>query len=339
MFCRGSNKVVTGSTTRRHKAGGFGSVDLDNGRHDKWVGLLEGSSVSKMWACGGGKKEDGSGEEGRAVPRATNVGDIAVSPSPWGAFVGRSSARSVYDGGKKRPSSAPRRRSTAGKFAKDGFGLCGDRVRARPRSAHAASASRDINDKGASAESYKGYSGGSRGGDGGGGDKRENGSTTTAEGGDVVTRLGERRSSRGVRLTQAHDERAPIAEDIACGIAPPRQAGVPGMSKDACNACNQESLTREAGLVVVARQLHPSTIVHPSTKVCGKLSVGAAFGGSGSRNIASASGSRSPTFYLPFAGKTPADIRPEPARSPEARSSHTSVGCLTDDRSLTTRRN
>lgn len=97
----------------------IGSVKSKRERaQDKWVGLLEYDSSSAVMS---GVHNSGGG------------GALAISPSPWGAFAGgpaRATTISTAAGrSKQRPRSAPRPSFS---------GECGDRARARPRSAYAA---------------------------------------------------------------------------------------------------------------------------------------------------------------------------------------------------------
>jgi len=125
VVCRGSRRVFTGSAARdkkqRHQGGGL------HGRDPTWLGLLEGSP-------GGG----GCGGE--------SLLDLAINPSPWGAFVGGPPTTAIKtSSNQKRPSSAPRPLSMAGtpeQSLPSGFEAGGSRAQARPRSAHAASPSR-----------------------------------------------------------------------------------------------------------------------------------------------------------------------------------------------------
>ncbi|CAM9171361.1 unnamed protein product, partial [Hapterophycus canaliculatus] len=263
VVCRGRHKVVTGSAARRRKAGGLGGENPYDGRRDRWVGSLEGSSISKLWTCGR-KNGDDSGKERGAVVCDTSLVDFAISPSPWGALVCGPLTRAGGGDGKQRPSSAPRRRSTTGKSPTDGFGLCGDRVRARPRSAHAVPSSRDIDDEAVSAKSRKGGSdrGGGSGGDCGGYDTGQKDtkqfSASAAE--EIIFALQTvgRQSSRGVWPAQAHEK-----------VMPPMEGNAYGLARTYEDNYQQEPVGREAELIVVARQLQPNTIVSPSKKVWG----------------------------------------------------------------------
>ncbi|CAM9286376.1 unnamed protein product [Ectocarpus fasciculatus] len=284
VVCRASHRVIKGSAARRQRGegliGGRVGGGGNDGRRDKWVGLLEGSSEA-LWTCGrgGGGGEDDHDDTDTDDARFL---DLAINPSPWGAFVGgppgmeNTPAASGGGGGgggggqrqlsKKRPSSAPRQPPTAtappAGRSEEGDG----RTRTRPRSAHAASPSREHV---AGTFVTTAYGGGGSG-------ERENeeyrASPRATPGGEAEKLNSARRGSRGgLSVSAAVDGATGRITEGTGGVAAPRQAGGAifaggGGGGGGGGGCHPAGVVPDAELVVVARQLQPRAAFSPANK-------------------------------------------------------------------------
>ena len=267
VVCRGTRRAAKGSVAR-HQQGqqpGRRSTDPDEQRRQDegfvrrsgaGSGLLEGAGEG-LWACGGWN--EGSG--GDAVGDRSQLG-LAINPSPWGVFVGGppEKKKTTLVRNRKRPSSAPRRppRTT---IPAPGLEVGRGRVRARPRSAHAASPSRN-----GTSEVFvtTGYGCDREGG---------SGAREAQAGAESATQNPARRSSRGGRPVSAVD-RVELGEGTAgMDAGRPRQADGARLSK---SRCQQRAAAPGADLVVVARQVQvraPNDTFSPSEKRRARRSV------------------------------------------------------------------
>ncbi|CBJ30542.1 hypothetical protein Esi_0199_0032 [Ectocarpus siliculosus] len=276
VVCRSSQRVIKGSAARRQKAEGpiSGRVSGgggNDGRRDKWVGLLEGPSEA-LWTCGrgggGGENEDDDTDDGARFL------DLAINPSPWGAFVGgppgmeKTPAVRGGSGGsvqrqlsKKRPSSAPRQPPTATAPPTERSEEGGGRTRTRPRSAHAASPSRQ---NAAGTFVTAAYGGG-----GGGGRENEENCISLGETPHEETEKSNsaRRGSRGgLSVPAGVDGTAGGTAQGTGGVAVPTQGGKEIFAGGGGGGCHPGGVVQDAELVVVARQLQPRTAFSPVNK-------------------------------------------------------------------------
>ena len=239
VICRGSRRVCKGFVARQGQQPRCSSAAADEQRHQgrglrgrdpTSQGLLEGSAV-----CGSRL-------------------DLAINPSPWGAFVGGPPAtRMETVGNKKRPSSAPRPPSTTknpGESLLSGSETDGNRVQARPRSAHAASPSRTYASEALVARAYS-----------------SDNETETQQGVSQPAALGEEKEARNSSSrsspsrwpVSAVDEAEPAEE--AGGANAVRARGA-GRARERAERSRRPraSGTADAELVVVARQVNTGTM-------------------------------------------------------------------------------
>ncbi|CAM9272031.1 unnamed protein product, partial [Ectocarpus sp. 8 AP-2014] len=276
VVCRSSQRVIKGSAARRQKAEGAISGRVNgggyDGRRDKWVGLLEGSNEA-LWTCGRG---GGGGENGDDdTDDSARFLDLAINPSPWGAFVGgppgmqKTPAARGGSGGsvqrqlsKKRPSSAPRQPPTA-TAPPTGRSEEGGGRTTRPRSAHAASPSRH---NAAGTFVTAAYGGG---GGGGGGENEENcislGETPHDE--ETEKSNSARRGSRGgLSVPAGVVGTAGQTAQGTGGVAVPTPGGKVIFAGGGGGGCHPGGIVEDAELVVGARQLQPRTAFSPANK-------------------------------------------------------------------------
>lgn len=254
VVCRGTQRTAKGSVARhqrgqpgrssaadpeeqRQKDDGFG------GRSGKGLGLLDGADEGQ-WACGGTIEAGGDS----SVVDQKQLG-LAINPSPWGAFVGGPPAERETElgGNRKRPSSAPRRPSTTTTIPAPGLEVgSGRRVQARPRSAHAASPSRNLASDVFVTAGYSSC------------DKEDgSGPKKVRVGAERATQNPARRRFRGGQPVSAVD-RAELGEGTpGMDARRPSQADGARVSK---SSYQQRAAAPGAGLVVIARQVKVRTI-------------------------------------------------------------------------------
>lgn len=255
VVCRRSQRVVQGSPTRyqkrQHKRSSAGPDDhlrQDEGlggRGNKGLGLLQGASRG-LWVCG--RRNEGRGDD---VNGDQSKLGLAINPSPWGAFVGGPPAEKTTPGrNRKRPSSAPRPPSTT-TTPTPGIEVGSDRVQARPRSAHAASPSRNCATEVFVTTGYNSCD-------------KEDGSGPRAVGAETAMQNSAYRNSRSGRPVLAVD-RVELGEGTdGMDAGHSRQADGARVSK---SSCQQRAAVPDAHLAVVATQVQAHTIMAPAKKV------------------------------------------------------------------------
>ncbi|CAB1118611.1 unnamed protein product [Ectocarpus sp. CCAP 1310/34] len=342
VVCRSRQRVIKGSAARRQKAEGpiSGRVSGagNGGRRDKWVGLLEGSSEA-LWTCGRGggggeNDDDDTDDDARFL-------DLAINPSPWGAFVGgppgieKTSAARGGSGGsvqrqlcKKRPSSAPRQAPTATAPTTGRSEEGGGRTRTRPRSAHAASPSRQNAAGNFVSAAY-----------GGGGRENEENCISLEETPHEETEKSKsaRRGSRdGLSVTAGVDGTAGRTAQGTGGEAVPTQGSKAIIAGGGGGGgCHPGGVVQDAELVVVARQLQPRTAFSPANKGSHHNSSVEKMAGEtpapafSSRTIASGmffNTQPPPSFARPMMPRTPAPSPPPPLSPPAPPSPPNKIG-------------
>lgn len=245
VVCRGSHRIVKGSVARHQKQPNQRQQDEGlSGRGSKGLGLLAGSSEG-LWVCNG-RSEGGDDDVGDR-----NQLDLAINPSPWGAFIGGPPGENTTLGrNRKRPSSAPRPPSTTTNLA-PGLEVGSGRVQARPRSAHAASPSRNCATEVFVTTGYSICD-------------EEDGSGPKAVGAEIAIQKSASRSSRSGWPVRATDT-VELGGETDAGQ--PRQADRARLSK---SSCQQMAAGPDADLAVVARQAKIRTM-SPSKKAEAKV--------------------------------------------------------------------